>query len=315
MVPTIPSGALPQTPVSEWAENMTDLLAGHVTRTPAGTPGPAAPGGFPAHLEPDTASVSSNSSGTANADAERDAQKKSEGGTLMEAAQATPERLATLWNMATKLKNVLKKLKAIDAKITILQHELDGLWDNPELKCHPYDLVRSLWATSRRETNLTRNPSVPDILGRLGGPDSLTLNSERYGPVASPTVRPIKSWLKRIRFKQPSSGSHILLVQELRQPTSDPTSLCVTCRRRTFLPHELTGSLTTPHRPRPHLRARRPLHRCLGRPKRTLKFSTPPSLTTTPPDSIAPSSCLAHQWAAGLHKYLSGDHIFLAAAA
>ncbi|KAF7350731.1 Glycoside hydrolase family 79 protein [Mycena sanguinolenta] len=56
----------------------------------------------------------------------------------------SPERLATLRSMATKLKNALKKLEsevtAIDAKITILQQELDGLWDNPELKCHPYDL-------------------------------------------------------------------------------------------------------------------------------------------------------------------------------
>ncbi|KAJ6476980.1 hypothetical protein C8R45DRAFT_1008456 [Mycena sanguinolenta] len=56
----------------------------------------------------------------------------------------SPERLETLRSMATKLKNALKKLEgevaAIDAKITILQHELDGLWDNSELKCHPYDL-------------------------------------------------------------------------------------------------------------------------------------------------------------------------------
>ncbi|KAJ7202684.1 hypothetical protein B0H12DRAFT_1162588 [Mycena haematopus] len=56
----------------------------------------------------------------------------------------TPERLVMLRTMSAKLKNALKKLEgevaAIDAKITILQHELDGLWDTPELKCHPYDL-------------------------------------------------------------------------------------------------------------------------------------------------------------------------------
>ncbi|KAJ7676492.1 hypothetical protein B0H14DRAFT_3536767 [Mycena olivaceomarginata] len=48
MVPTIPSDTLP-----EWAENMTDLLGGHVTWMPVGTPGPDIPGGFPAHLELD----------------------------------------------------------------------------------------------------------------------------------------------------------------------------------------------------------------------------------------------------------------------
>ncbi|KAF7357833.1 Glycoside hydrolase family 79 protein [Mycena venus] len=56
----------------------------------------------------------------------------------------SPSRLATLRSMATKLKNTLRKLEGevreIDVKITTLQGELDGLWDNPELKCHPYDL-------------------------------------------------------------------------------------------------------------------------------------------------------------------------------
>ncbi|KAJ7915766.1 hypothetical protein B0H13DRAFT_1610070 [Mycena leptocephala] len=52
--PNLVPGALPQTPASEWAENMKDVLGGHVTRTPVGTPGPAIPGGFPAHLKPDT---------------------------------------------------------------------------------------------------------------------------------------------------------------------------------------------------------------------------------------------------------------------
>ncbi|KAF8142900.1 hypothetical protein K438DRAFT_1877154 [Mycena galopus ATCC 62051] len=56
----------------------------------------------------------------------------------------SPERLTTLKTMSTKLKNTLKKLEVevaeIDTNITNLQRELDGLWDNPELKYHPYDL-------------------------------------------------------------------------------------------------------------------------------------------------------------------------------
>ncbi|KAJ7834974.1 hypothetical protein B0H14DRAFT_2590564 [Mycena olivaceomarginata] len=45
LVPTISSGALPQTPASEWAEDITDLLAAHVTRTPVGIVTPQLPGG------------------------------------------------------------------------------------------------------------------------------------------------------------------------------------------------------------------------------------------------------------------------------
>ncbi|KAJ7039735.1 hypothetical protein C8F04DRAFT_277914 [Mycena alexandri] len=56
----------------------------------------------------------------------------------------TPERLAQLKTTATKLKNILQKFEAevadIDEKIASLQTELDGLFDNPELQCHPYDL-------------------------------------------------------------------------------------------------------------------------------------------------------------------------------
>ncbi|KAJ7915776.1 hypothetical protein B0H13DRAFT_2324042 [Mycena leptocephala] len=44
---------LPQMPASEWAKNMKEVLNGHVTRTPIGSPGPDVLGGFPAHLEPD----------------------------------------------------------------------------------------------------------------------------------------------------------------------------------------------------------------------------------------------------------------------
>ncbi|KAJ7887028.1 hypothetical protein B0H14DRAFT_2696359 [Mycena olivaceomarginata] len=60
------------------------------------------------------------------------------------AACDSPERLATLRRMAGKLRNVLAKMEGevreIDAKLASLQRELDGLWENPELKCHPYDL-------------------------------------------------------------------------------------------------------------------------------------------------------------------------------
>ncbi|KAJ6460764.1 hypothetical protein C8R47DRAFT_1226138 [Mycena vitilis] len=56
----------------------------------------------------------------------------------------SPERLAMLRTMATKLKNTLKKLEgevaAIDEKVLGLQSELDVLWENPELQCYPYDL-------------------------------------------------------------------------------------------------------------------------------------------------------------------------------
>ncbi|KAJ6545499.1 hypothetical protein B0H19DRAFT_1167841 [Mycena capillaripes] len=54
------------------------------------------------------------------------------------------ERSATLKTMATKLKNTLQRLESevavIDEKISSLQSELDGLFENPELQCHPYDL-------------------------------------------------------------------------------------------------------------------------------------------------------------------------------
>ncbi|KAJ7016177.1 hypothetical protein C8F04DRAFT_1407606 [Mycena alexandri] len=53
LVPTISSGTLPDTPADEWADGMNEFIGTHVTRTPVGTPGPAVPGAFPAHLEPD----------------------------------------------------------------------------------------------------------------------------------------------------------------------------------------------------------------------------------------------------------------------
>ncbi|KAJ7358335.1 hypothetical protein DFH08DRAFT_441195 [Mycena albidolilacea] len=46
LVPTISSGALPQTSASEWAEDISDLLAAHVTRTPVGIVTPQLPGYF-----------------------------------------------------------------------------------------------------------------------------------------------------------------------------------------------------------------------------------------------------------------------------
>ncbi|KAJ7358345.1 hypothetical protein DFH08DRAFT_1075472 [Mycena albidolilacea] len=87
MVPTIPSGTLPQTPSSEWAENMTDLLGNHVTRTPVGTPGPDIPGGFPAHLEPDDDAVNATSSDDASRNAE--SKPSQEDGGIIATAQAT----------------------------------------------------------------------------------------------------------------------------------------------------------------------------------------------------------------------------------
>ncbi|KAJ7714493.1 hypothetical protein B0H16DRAFT_1899071 [Mycena metata] len=51
MVPAIASTALPATPADEWADGMNEFIGTHVTRTPVGTPGPAVPGAFPAHLE------------------------------------------------------------------------------------------------------------------------------------------------------------------------------------------------------------------------------------------------------------------------
>ncbi|KAJ7026901.1 hypothetical protein C8F04DRAFT_1238406 [Mycena alexandri] len=56
LVPTISSGTLPDTPADEWADGMNEFIGTHVTRTPVGTPGPAVPGAFPAHLEPDSSS-------------------------------------------------------------------------------------------------------------------------------------------------------------------------------------------------------------------------------------------------------------------
>ncbi|KAJ7210924.1 hypothetical protein GGX14DRAFT_450460 [Mycena pura] len=58
--------------------------------------------------------------------------------------QNSPERITTLQLMATKLKNTLAKLedevKVIDEKISSFQTELDEVSNNPELRCHPYDL-------------------------------------------------------------------------------------------------------------------------------------------------------------------------------
>ncbi|KAJ7840658.1 hypothetical protein B0H13DRAFT_2415726 [Mycena leptocephala] len=47
LVPTISLSALPQTPASEWADSMNDLISAHVTLTP----GPTVPGSLPSHLE------------------------------------------------------------------------------------------------------------------------------------------------------------------------------------------------------------------------------------------------------------------------
>ncbi|KAK7057867.1 hypothetical protein R3P38DRAFT_2843446 [Favolaschia claudopus] len=86
MVPTIPSAALPQTPVSEWAENMTDMLGSHMTRTPIGTPGPDVPGGYPSHTEPDIESVTSSMKAETPGFDKRTPAKEA---TLLETAQAT----------------------------------------------------------------------------------------------------------------------------------------------------------------------------------------------------------------------------------
>ncbi|KAJ6587377.1 hypothetical protein B0H10DRAFT_2093935, partial [Mycena sp. CBHHK59/15] len=60
------------------------------------------------------------------------------------AVRNSEERLETLQIVAAKLKNTLQKLEteseAIDRQISSLQAELDGLFDTPELQCHPYDL-------------------------------------------------------------------------------------------------------------------------------------------------------------------------------
>ncbi|KAJ7748311.1 hypothetical protein DFH07DRAFT_1062574 [Mycena maculata] len=56
LVPTIPSGTLPQTPAGEWADNLTDMMEGHVTRTPVGTPGPKIPGSWTDEPELDSTS-------------------------------------------------------------------------------------------------------------------------------------------------------------------------------------------------------------------------------------------------------------------
>ncbi|KAJ7748316.1 hypothetical protein DFH07DRAFT_942295 [Mycena maculata] len=48
LVPTIPSGALPSTPATEWAASTTrDVLGTPVIRTPPDTPGPSLPGAYP----------------------------------------------------------------------------------------------------------------------------------------------------------------------------------------------------------------------------------------------------------------------------
>ncbi|KAJ7511403.1 hypothetical protein B0H11DRAFT_871162 [Mycena galericulata] len=57
LVPTIPSGTLPQTPAAEWADSVQDSLGAHVTRTPVGTPGPKVPGGWNDEVEPATGDV------------------------------------------------------------------------------------------------------------------------------------------------------------------------------------------------------------------------------------------------------------------
>ncbi|KAJ7675516.1 hypothetical protein B0H17DRAFT_1334567 [Mycena rosella] len=56
----------------------------------------------------------------------------------------TPERLEKLRTMSAKLKTVLgnleREVQTIDEKVASLQSELDSVGDNPELRCHPYDL-------------------------------------------------------------------------------------------------------------------------------------------------------------------------------
>ncbi|KAJ6592864.1 hypothetical protein B0H19DRAFT_10480 [Mycena capillaripes] len=49
LVPTISSGALPQTSASQWAESVNDILGAHVTRTPVDTPGSVVRGALPSH--------------------------------------------------------------------------------------------------------------------------------------------------------------------------------------------------------------------------------------------------------------------------
>ncbi|KAJ7605441.1 hypothetical protein DFH06DRAFT_1252837 [Mycena polygramma] len=91
MVPAIASTALPSTPASEWAEGMNDILGSHVTRTPVTTPGPAVPGGFPAHLEPDPQPALSTEKDPVNGQGQGQAQD----GSLLESAQAYLPTLAT----------------------------------------------------------------------------------------------------------------------------------------------------------------------------------------------------------------------------
>ncbi|KAJ6516542.1 hypothetical protein C8R47DRAFT_1312984 [Mycena vitilis] len=92
MVPAIASTALPSTPASEWAEGMNDILGSHVTRTPVTTPGPAVPGGFPAHLEPDPQPVLSKKDSVKEAG---QGQGGGQDGSLIETAQAYLPTLAT----------------------------------------------------------------------------------------------------------------------------------------------------------------------------------------------------------------------------
>ncbi|KAJ7022205.1 hypothetical protein C8F04DRAFT_1402467 [Mycena alexandri] len=74
LVPTLSSGTLPDTPADEWADGMNEFIGTHVTRTPVGTPGPAVPGAFPAHLEPDASpSDASPGSGITAASAQEQA--------------------------------------------------------------------------------------------------------------------------------------------------------------------------------------------------------------------------------------------------
>ncbi|KAF8144185.1 hypothetical protein K438DRAFT_1783057 [Mycena galopus ATCC 62051] len=81
LVPTIPSGALPQTPASVSGEDMADLMAGHVNRTPA------VPGVFPHHLEPDVQDTKSGN--TDNDTGNAGVRNPPAQGSLLETAQAT----------------------------------------------------------------------------------------------------------------------------------------------------------------------------------------------------------------------------------
>ncbi|KAJ7214897.1 hypothetical protein GGX14DRAFT_329869, partial [Mycena pura] len=60
--PKISSGALPQTPAREWAENTNEQLGAHSAhRAPVGTPGAAVPGAFPAEHDSESADAGESS--------------------------------------------------------------------------------------------------------------------------------------------------------------------------------------------------------------------------------------------------------------